>query len=326
MITSIGIIGVGGVGGYFGGKLCRLQDAAGGVNVSFVARGEHLMAIQKSGLVLRSEADGELVCKPTLATDDFRALPPLDLCLICVKEFDLAAALSRLEPLVGDHTILLPLLNGVDVYSRVRKVLKKGVLLPACVYVGTHIESPGRVFQKGGACKILFGSDPVRVDFPRDELSALFKAAGINAEWTPAIQSEIWMKFIFICAFGLVSAAYSKTLGEILDEDALRHAAQDIMGEAILLAKALGISLPENIAETSIAKARGFPYAAKTSFQRDFERFDKSDERDLFAGSMLRMAAELRIAVPKTREVASILEKRKPASNQTSLNYQPSIS
>jgi 2-dehydropantoate 2-reductase len=86
MIKNIGIIGAGGVGGYFGGKLCHRQENAG-FSVSFVARGEDLRAIQESGLLLRSELDGDLVCKPFLATNDFQRLPPLDLCLICVKGF-----------------------------------------------------------------------------------------------------------------------------------------------------------------------------------------------------------------------------------------------
>ena len=154
---------MGGVGGYFGGKLCRLQSS--GISVSFIARGDHLRAIQECGLLLSSEDEGELVCKPALVTDDFESLPRLDLCLICVKEFDLSSILSRLEPVTGEETIFLPLLNGVDVYSRIRTVIKKGIVLPACVYVGTHIERPGKVSQKGGACKILFGPDPQRSAF-----------------------------------------------------------------------------------------------------------------------------------------------------------------
>src|SRR5688572_10772744 len=138
MIRTVGIIGVGGVGGYFGGKLCRVQSNGSGISISFVARGEHLQAIQESGLLLSSD-EGDDVCRPALATDDFADLPRLDLCLICVKEFDLAGVLSRLGPIASNETIFLPLLNGVDVYARIRAVIKKGIVLPACVYVGTHI-------------------------------------------------------------------------------------------------------------------------------------------------------------------------------------------
>jgi len=316
-IKSIGIIGVGGVGGYFGGKLCHVQKNGSGFSITFVARGEHLRAIQESGLLLSSEDDGDLLCKPSLATEDFRRLPRLDLCLICVKEFDLPAILPRLEPLTNDETIVLPLLNGVDVYSRVRNVIKKGIVLPACVYVGTHIERPGKVFQKGGACKILFGPDPLRRNFVPDEVIKLFDQAGIKSEWTLNIQAEIWKKFIFICAYGLVSAAYSKALGEILEDDLLRSHAQMIMMEAVSLAKGSGVSLPEDIAEASLLKARSFPFEAKTSFQRDFERLDKNDERDLFAGSMIRMADKLGIDVPRTRVISTMLAKRKPTQPGT---------
>jgi 2-dehydropantoate 2-reductase len=311
-ITNIAIIGVGGVGGYFGGKLCQLLKDNRHLTISFVARGEHLRAIQQSGLLLSSESDGDILCTPSLATDDFHALPPLNLCLICVKQFDLLPALDRLKPLIGDQTIMIPLLNGVDVYARIRGLLNHGLVLPACVYVGTHIERPGKVVQKGGACKILFGPDPRAPAFAPGEIIDLFHRANIKSEWTPNIQAEIWTKFIFICAYGLVGAAHGKTLGEILEDDALRNDVHAVMIEAISLAEASGVSLPENIAQVSLEKARTFPDEARTSFQRDFERPDKPDERDLFSGAMIRIASELHVDIPKTTELARILEKRKP--------------
>ncbi len=317
-IKNIGIIGVGGVGGYFGGKLCRLQTDDSGIRVSFVARGEHLRVIQESGLLLASEGDGEQVCRPALATNDFRELPPLDLCLICVKEFDLSAALTALAPLVGENTMLLPLLNGVDVHSRVRSVIQnpKAVVLPACVYVGTHIERPGMVRQKGGSCRILFGLDPQRSDYDPQELISLFDQAGIKSEWTSDIQVEIWRKFIFICAYGLVSAACGKTLGEIVRDPGLLAEVRGIMTEASALARASGVRLPDDIVEKSLLKARDFPSTAKTSFQRDFERPDRLDERDLFGGAMLRLAERLSIEVPATRAVFAELIKRKPVQTE----------
>ena len=304
---------MGGVGGYFGGKLCHLIQNGSGVNVCFVARGEHLRAVQQSGLLLSSESDGDLLCRPSLATDDFRELPPLDLCLICVKEFDLPAVLSQLSPLIGAETVMLPLLNGVDVYSRVRAVIQKGVCLPACVYVGTHIERPGKVRQKGGACKILFGADPQQPGFIPQEVIRLFESVSIKSEWTSDIQAEIWKKFIFICAYGLVCAARDKTLGEILADAELKGEVRTIMMEAGAVAKASGVHLPDDIVDVSLLKAHEFPAAAKTSFQRDFERSDKPDERDLFGGAMIRLAERTNVRVPVTRAVCAILAKKKPA-------------
>ena len=311
-IGNIAVIGAGGVGGYFGGKLCELLRENTGCTVSFLARGEHLRAIQQDGLLLHSD-DGEFICKPSLATSEFHQLPPPDLCLLCVKEFDLAAALLHLRPLVRDQTVILPLLNGVDISERVRRVIPNGILLPACVYVGTHIEKPGVISQKGGACKILFGPDPLHLQFSPDEIVRLFSRARIKCEWTADIQAEIWKKFIFICAFGLVTAAFDKTVGQILDDDTLRTDARNIIIEAMQLAEVSGVRLPADTAEAALLKARSFPHGTKTSFQRDFERSDRKDERDLFAGAMLRLAGQFRTLVPTTQRVAAILEKRKPA-------------
>ena len=110
----------------------------------------------------------------------------------------------------------------------------------------------------------------------------------------------------------MVSAAYGKTLGEILDDAQAKADTRTIMAEAVSLATNSGVSPPKDIVETSLLKAQNFPYEAKTSFQRDYERPDKSDERDLFAGAMLRIANELRIELPKTKEIAAILAERKP--------------
>jgi 2-dehydropantoate 2-reductase len=310
-ISNIAVIGVGGVGGYFGGKLCKLLETDSGCTLSFVARGEHLQAVQRHGLLLHSD-EGDLICKPSLATNDFRQLPPLDLCLLCVKEFDLAFALSKLVSVIRDHTVILPLLNGVDVPARVRRVIKNGILLPACVYVGTHIEKAGVIFQKGGACKILFGPDPLYPSFTADEILRLFGSANIKCEWTDDIQAEIWKKFVFICAYGLVTAAFDKTVGEVLENESLRTDAQNVINEAIRLASASGVRLPNDTAENALLKARSFPYEAKTSFQRDFEQPGRRDERDLFGGAMIRLAAEFQIPVPTTRRLAALLEKRKP--------------
>lgn len=312
-IKSIGVIGVGGVGGYFGGKLCQLLQNGSDLKISFVARGAHLRAILESGLLLSSEADGDLVCRPSLATDDFRCLPPMDLCLICVKQFDLSTVLSGLAPILTRDTVIIPLLNGVDVYDRARVIVPNAILLPACVYVGTHIESPGKVVQRGGSCRILFGQDPLHPGFGPSGILQVFDRAGIKSLWTQNIQGEIWSKFIFICAFGLVSAACGKSLGDIVDDGALRDQVRRIMLECARLARQSGVNLPEDIVEASLAKARGFPHAARTSFQRDYENPGKRDERDLFSGAMIRMAERLGTEVPEIKAIADMLERRKPS-------------
>lgn len=103
--------------------------------------------------------EGERICKPTLATHEICELPMLDACFIAVKAYDLENVLLALKSRIKENTEIIPLLNGVDIPNRIRQVIQKGRVYPACVYVGTHIERPGVVTQYGGSCTILFGKD-----------------------------------------------------------------------------------------------------------------------------------------------------------------------
>jgi 2-dehydropantoate 2-reductase len=136
MSLKIGVIGV---DGYFGSKLCRLISAQE-AEVYFVARGEHLDAIRWNGLLVLRAAEGEWTCYPTLATDNFQARPMLDLCLVCVKAYDLQQGARQLRCCVSKATAVIPLLNGIDIYECMRKELKVGRIFPACTYIGTHIK------------------------------------------------------------------------------------------------------------------------------------------------------------------------------------------
>jgi len=310
-MKNIGIFGVGGVGGFFGGKLCQANHRQN--NVTFFARGEHLEEIRKNGLILKTEKEGELLCHPDLATDSIESIPSLDLCILCVKGFDLIPLLSRLKNRISENTILLPLLNGADIYDRIQSVTDKGIVLPACVYVGTHIEKPGVVAQKGGACKILLGGDPRYPNNNPEALLQILQQADILHEWRDDIQTCIWEKFIFIASFGIATAAHNKTIGQILEDEVFRNDVTNIIKEIVLVATKIGIPLPQDIVGTAINKATSFPFETKTSFQRDFEVREKADERELFAGTILKRAKSLGIVTPKTEELFEKLEKIKPS-------------
>ncbi len=308
---NIGVIGIGGVGGYFGGKLCRLA-AAPETSVFFVARGQHLDEIRKNGLTLQTAAEGTWVCRPTLATDSIEDLPPLDVCLLCVKSYDLESAVRRLQPKIREAALVVSPLNGVDIYERIRVNLRQATVFPACVYIGTHIEAPGKVTQEGGACKILLGRDPGAAGVVPQALFDLFVKSNIQYAWFDDAAPEIWTKFIFIAAFGLVTATFDKTLGQVMEPGPLSQYVLAVMGEIAALARKKHIDLPETIVPDTFQKGRGFPYETKTSFQRDFERPGKPDERDLFGGTILRLGKQLGVETPATLELWEKLNARKP--------------
>ena len=240
-MKNIAVIGIGGIGGFFGGKLTKLLKNDPQVNIYFIARGKQLSAIQKSGLLLDAE-DGQTACRPTLATDRIADLPLLDYCLICVKGYDLANVLTQLKEKITDSTVIIPLLNGVDIFERIREVITKGYLHPAGVYISTFVESPGHVVQRGPLSTIFLGPDPAWPQENRTILS-LFNAAGIKYGWKDEPFLEIWNKYIFIASFGLVTADAGMTIGEVFQAEERLAAVRAIMGEIVALGRAEGIAL-----------------------------------------------------------------------------------
>lgn len=306
---NIGIIGVGGVGGYFGGKICHHLERS---KPYFIARGKHLEEIRKKGLHLTTADEGEIVCYPRLATDDFNSLPVLDICFLCVKVYDLHDVLLQLKSKVSPNTQIVPLLNGVDIYERVRNVLHEGKIFPACVYVGTHIQHPGKVIQKGGSCIIHFGKDPVDPIFVPEEVLQVFQTANIGHNWLEDAGLEIWKKYLFIAPFALVTAAFEKTIGEAMSSKKLKSYIRALIIEIASLAASKGIKLMKTIVDETMAKGNEFPFETKTSLQRDVELRDKPDERDLFGGTVLRMGKQLGLSTPVTQEIFEKLNVLKP--------------
>lgn len=302
MKQNLCIFGVGGTGGYFGGKIALAAPAE--LNLFFIARGEHLRRIREDGLVLKSE-NGRQICRPTLATDKISDLPVCDMIFLAVKSYDLISAIESIRPIVAENSIILPLLNGVDIYERIRERLDTGSVYPACVFVGTHIEAPGIIARQGGDGIIKFGPDPNRRNDNHNTLIDLFKRCAIRFEYHHDPEPVIWAKYIFIAPFALISAAYQKSLGEIMNDNVLCAEVRGIMEEIADIAAARNVKLDRGIVDLSLARAAAFPPDTKTSFQRDVETPGKKNELDLFGGTILRYGRELKIPLPVTARICA---------------------
>ena len=305
-MKQIAFIGVGGVGGYFGGKMTSLLQTQEDIKIYFIARGAHLDEIQEKGLLLKTKKEGEHICKPTAATDKIEELPMLDACFIAVKSYDLEKVLLRLKACIKKETEIIPLLNGVDIPKRIRKIIQNGSVYPACVYVGTHIEKPGVVVQNGGSCTILLGKDESMPEQKPDWLMALMDKASIHYQWHEQCSMEIWKKYLFIAAYGLMTSAYHKTIGQIYEDDMLKDKTLQIMREIVRVGHKEGVLLAEENVSEALEKAKAFPYETKTSFQRDYEKGGR-DERELFGGTMLKLADHYQMTLPMIKQVYGLL-------------------
>ncbi len=302
---KICFFGVGGVGGYFGTIITEKFNNEH--DIYFVARGEHKAAIRANGLTLKKSGGKQTInVSPKKCTDNIDELPVCDIVFLSVKSYDLSNAAKSIQRISDEKTIILPLLNGVDIYERVRENLTTGIVLPSCVYIGTHIESPGIIFQKGGDGNIFIGKDPRLPDFYPDALLTLLKDANLNFKWQNNIEVPIWSKYMFIAAYGLVTATYDKTLGEILDTPELSQITQAIMHEIEQIARRINVPLNADIVETSFLKRKQFPYETKTSFQRDVESKGEKNEIDLFGAALIRYGEQYNIAIPNIKMVFSM--------------------
>lgn len=303
------VIGIGGVGGCFGGLLCQVLQSRDDLKIFFVARGRHLYEIQKNGLLLETK-EGEMVCKPSSAIDTLADLPELDFCMLCVKSYDLDSVLLQLHDKISAKSTILPLLNGVDIHERIRHRIKTGVVYPSCVYISAYVKRDGKVTQQSKSGTIIFGKE-THSDKADERIFDLFTHANIKYRWLDNPFSEIWSKFIFIASFSLVTANFNKTIGDVLASKDLSSAVKNIMREIENIARKKSIALPENITETAFDKGRQFPPETKTSFQRDYENMDKPDEREVFGGAIVSMAQQLGIEANTTREIYQSLQAKK---------------
>src|SRR4030042_1312564 len=307
---NVCVVGVGGVGGYFGGKIAHAfsSNPDSPVDIFFVARGKHLEAIKQNGLVLKSPEFGSIRCRPKLATGKINDLPPIDLFLICVKGYDLMEVAASVKDHIRENTIVLPLLNGADMRERLHTRIMTGIILPACVYISAHIEEPGVVAHIGKPGKMIFGKDPDHPDYIPHEIFKVFEEASIDFDWKDDAQPAIWEKYLFIASFGLISARYDRTLGEILEGPSLKEEVVGIMNEVYAIALKKNIRLPDGIVDLSLKKAATFPRDTQTSLQRDIQQKKGKSELELFGGTIIDFGEKMGIPTPTTKKIYRELE------------------
>src|SRR5256886_1864525 len=202
------VMGAGGVGGYFGAKLARA-----GERVTLVARGEHLAAIRRDGLRLRSAVEGEYVVRPA-AVEDVRDLPVADVVLFCVKAFDTETAAAHVRSVVGPDTAVLSLQNGIDNEDKLDEILGAGHAMGGVAQVFALIERPG-VIAHHFLGRIIFGELDGRVSPRAERLGAALARAAIDAQLSTDIRRALWEKYALICAVAGMTALTRSPIGVV---------------------------------------------------------------------------------------------------------------
>jgi len=302
---KVAVVGIGGVGGYYGGRLAHRFPPGSEHEIIFFCRGAHLDAIKRNGLKLIAK-DGTVTAWPSLATDSVSAIGVVDVALVAVKGYSLVDVARAVRPAIGSHTVVIPLGNGVNNDEVLVSELKTGKVLNGCVYISTHIETPGVVEQTGGSRKLIFG-DPAGGIEPYRGIETMLRDAGIDVTLSDHIQRDVWTKFIYIDAISAVTSLHGATIGTVLNTPALKGQFVALMTEVEALAARLNIGLPAEIVSQVLQTAAAFPPDTKTSMQLDVEKRTRT-ELDTMLGYVVHKGRELGIPTPRHTEVYEALK------------------
>lgn len=304
---KIAVVGIGGVGGYYGGLLAKRYFDDEDVEIVFIARGDHLEQIKNNGLKLITEKE-TFTIKPDLVTDNPTDYGIFDCVIFCVKAYSLEESAKLLSSSINENTIVISLLNGVDNADRLNNVLNKGKIFNGCVYIGAHIAGPGVVQQAGSLNQLFFGSKSDN-KIEAKHIENILKQADIDAQYREDIENIVWEKYVLISAFATATTFLGMTMRGIIDSKKGRELLDDLLTEVFRVAEAKRINLPKNIRNEIIAKVSTFPPEIRTSMQMDSEKGNQT-ELETFTGYIVREAGKHGISVSTYKRIYEALKKQ----------------
>ena len=275
MKTRIGILGLGGVGGYFGSLLAQEYSKSDNIEIIFIARGETQKKIIESGFKIISDND-ETIVYPNFVSDNPQEIGTLDYLIGATKTYDIESSFEFYRNCIAPNTVILPLYNGVDASERISKLFPKNIVLQGCVYIVSMIVAPGIIKKIGPYEKLFFGSKSIP-DSKVMALQSIFEKAKIESYLVDNIEETVWEKFIFISALASATSYLNQHIGQILSNPESKQIYVSLLNEIVLIATAKGLKMPNNIIEETIIKLEKSPQEATSSMHRDFLANNKTE-------------------------------------------------
>jgi 2-dehydropantoate 2-reductase len=285
------VVGAGGVGGYFGGRLAK-----GGAEVAFIARGATLEALRRGGLRVDS-FQGDFALDSVVATDDPADVGPVDVVLVAVKAWQIAEVAGRLGPLLGADTAVIPLENGLEASDLLAAAVGRDHVMGGLCGIVSFIESPGHIRHAGIDPFIMFGELDNARSARVDRVAAGMKAAGVDGQIAPDIHRSMWTKFLFIAPMSGVGSVTRVPVGIWRSMPEPRRLALLGLEEIGAIAVARGISLAPDAVERTMERYDGLPPGSTSSLQRDLMA-GKPSELEAQIGAVVRLGRDAGVPTP----------------------------
>jgi 2-dehydropantoate 2-reductase len=293
------VVGAGAIGGLIGGRLAM----AGQAEVSALARGATLQALQRHGWRVRSE--GVLRVSEVRASDDAAALGPHDLVVIAVKGQALTEVAGRIQPLLGPETIVLPAMNGVpwwfheglqsvDPGGAIARAIPAEQVVGCVVHASASTSEPGLVEHQRGQ-GLIIGEPKGGASQRVQGLAALLGGAGFDVTVSPDVRKDIWYKLWGNLSTNPVSALTGATTDRIIADPLVSRFCIDVMAEAKAIGERIGCELPQSPEQRhEVTRRLG---AFKTSMLQDAEA-GRALELDPIVGAVRELGERLGVPTP----------------------------
>lgn len=292
----IAIVGIGGVGGYIGAKLCSLQDQnPKKYEIVFIARGKHADAVKANGIRIIEDEDS-FIAKASQVCTAQEAEGTFDLILSCVKSYDSEEAIRSLQTHIRHDSVIIPFANGVDNAQKIETLVDAKVINGA-VYILSHIQEPGVIRKQGTVFAMFFGSS--RYLGESLFVERLFKDAGLRSKRADNIENAVWKKYLFISAFAALTTYFNMNIKAVYETH--YSMAKALLEEIATVAATKGIDLQGEV-EKALDTASKLPPSASTSMHLDFQNRHQNELESL-CGYVIREGEKLGVSVLNMKKI-----------------------
>lgn len=307
------IIGAGGTGGILGFYMTKADR-----DVTLIARGRHLAAMQEKGLAVEKMWDGTTEIIPVKAMDMEHYDEQPDVVLVCVKGYSLEDTIPFIQRVAKTSTIVIPVLNIYGTGAKMQEQLPKLLVTDGCIYVSANIKEPGVLIQHGRILRVVYGvrnmsTQKVNIKRAQEEiLDALknikkdFDDSGIDGVLSENIQRDALEKFSYVSPIGAAGLYYHATAADFQREGKQREAFKTMIREIAALAEAMGVPFERDMVEVNLKILSSLAPEATTSMQRDVME-GKDSEIDGLVYEVVRMGERYHVPVPMYAKVAEKL-------------------
>ncbi len=297
------VMGTGGVGGYYGGVL-----ASAGHDVTFVARGAQLEALQARGLEVRTQGRTIRV-QPTHAVGVPTDAGDVELALFTVKTYDTETAARALAPAVGPRTNVLTLQNGIDSVDILSRIIGAERILAGVTLVASGVVEPGVIQENGFSRKIVFGEPSGGTSERVQSLERTLREAGLDAEASTNARQAIWDKFVLLAPHASISALTQTPIGVTRETPEAMELYRAMIAEVKAVGEASGMSFAPDVADTIVGNFMTAPPGQTSSMQRDYAA-QRRVELEYITGTVVRRARQLGVPTPAFEALYAILKVR----------------